>query len=470
MQVIPQFAFAQNCERPFRHTWIPRIFPQEANDAILNWLEGDLPWHHTRTSFYEQFELSLRVVEPPPELRFIASPSTLAAIGDWLEETFDVPIVEPVDVVAHLLLPGHKIGIHNDHLSDGETHRLLLQLGHDLEGGVTMLFEHMTPESVRRIIRPVHGSGLAFAISPRSFHAVSRVQHGRRFTIVYSFRRPGLTEDRLTELAEPVDWDFDTVDALSRWSEQNLLGPRGLTLRTYSTVRMLTGNLDAAQIHEIITIGDAQFAIEKLPVTLDHLATGQGVRLRNIAETDPRSIGAVLKEALDTIRQNMPGLFASIRCLLRTVHLLESRGPEHDVSFTLPQFPHSIFLSVPDAVSRHGVLRLAEAIVHEVLHLQLALIEKQCPLVLQDAPVELSYAPWRDEERPLSGVIHGLFVFRGIEQLWTRFPRGTHGAMEQFARARTEEVRRQCNLVQRPEAFKSLTTFGKRVFQRLVKE
>lgn len=185
---MPSFAFARSYEQPFSHAWIPRMFPEGGNDAIWRWLESDLPWRYTQTGFYEQFEFSLRDIEPPREIGFVASESTLAAIGDWLKETFDAQQVEPVDVVAHLLLPGYRIGIHNDHLPDGETYRLLLQLGQDVEGGETMLFEHMTPESIRRIVRPVHGSALALAISPRSFHAVSRVQQGRRFTIVYSFR------------------------------------------------------------------------------------------------------------------------------------------------------------------------------------------------------------------------------------------------------------------------------------------
>ena len=188
---MPSFALARSYEQPFCHTWIARLFPDEVNDAILRWLLEDLPWHHTRTSFYEQFEFSLHDVQPPREVTFLVSTWTLAAIGDWLEKTFDVPLVEPVDVVAHLLVPGQKIGIHNDHLPDGETHRLLMQLGHDVAGGVTMLFEHMAPESIRRMVRPVHGTALAFAISPRSFHAVSRVEQGRRFTVVYSFRRRG---------------------------------------------------------------------------------------------------------------------------------------------------------------------------------------------------------------------------------------------------------------------------------------
>ena len=279
-----------------------------------------------------------------------------------------------------------------------------------------------------------------------------------------------MTKDQWIRLAQPVAWDSDAVDALSKWSEHDLLNPRGLTLRTYSTVKMLTANPNAHadRFHKTVSVRDVQFAIEELPVKFWHLATAQGVRPSSVIERDLRSIYPVLKDALDTIRLNMPGLFASIKCLLRSLLLLESHDPDYDVSFTLPQLPHSIFVSVPDATDRCCVPRVAEAIVHEVLHLQLALIERQCPLVRQDVPVEVTYAPWCGEERPLSGVVHGLFVFRGIEHLWCSFLWGMNRATREFAMARTEEVRQQRDLVQRPEAFNSLTAFGRRVFQRLI--
>ena len=50
-----------------------------------------------------------------------------------------------------------------------------------------MLFNGPEPGTVSRIIEPQNGSVQAFAISPESYHAVSTVHAGHRFTIVYSF-------------------------------------------------------------------------------------------------------------------------------------------------------------------------------------------------------------------------------------------------------------------------------------------
>ena len=50
-----------------------------------------------------------------------------------------------------------------------------------------MLFNGPEPETVGKVAEPLHGSVQAFAISPQSYHAVSTVHRGERFTVVYSF-------------------------------------------------------------------------------------------------------------------------------------------------------------------------------------------------------------------------------------------------------------------------------------------
>jgi hypothetical protein len=77
-------------------------------------------------------------------------------------------------------------------LGPEETHRLLIQLNTGWEpkqGGLLMLFGSDSPESLQHVILPAHDSGLAFEISPSSFHAVSTIKRGVRYTIVYTFNR-----------------------------------------------------------------------------------------------------------------------------------------------------------------------------------------------------------------------------------------------------------------------------------------
>ena len=69
---------------------------------------------------------------------------------------------------------------------------MLVQLNRgwdDANGGILMLFAGSRAEDVERMVRPTHASAVSFEISPTSFHAVSTIHSGERYTLVYSFRR-----------------------------------------------------------------------------------------------------------------------------------------------------------------------------------------------------------------------------------------------------------------------------------------
>ncbi len=188
MSVVPDFGNSRRFQQPYRHAWIPHLFPPYANDSVLEWMERELPWKLTTTSFYQQLEFSLADVSLPGKLGFLTSGSTMSECCRWLRDNLGAPEIEPASIVAHLLVKDHDIGLHNDFLPNGETYRLILQLGRDVTGGKTVLFRTRSLSSVFRVINPLHGTAFAFEISECSYHAVSRVRGGHRFSIVYSFR------------------------------------------------------------------------------------------------------------------------------------------------------------------------------------------------------------------------------------------------------------------------------------------
>jgi hypothetical protein len=176
---------------PFSHTSATAVLPPDLCAAALDWMEHDAPWKLCIANFYEQWELHLEPYTLPSELK----PLCTQPIIDQLVAKMIAPLkpgrIELSEVTAHKLLVGQTIRVHNDFLDGQETYRLLVQLNrgwHDEQGGMLMLFSTASPDDVRRIIRPLHGSALAFAITPQSFHAVSTVHSGERFTLVYSFR------------------------------------------------------------------------------------------------------------------------------------------------------------------------------------------------------------------------------------------------------------------------------------------
>lgn len=138
--------------------------------------------------------------------------------------------------------------------------------------------------------------------------------------------------------------------------------------------------------------------------------------LRLITENKLHSINAVekLDDALMLLK-SAPGVIDCISQLVRAISILETPGPEIDVSYSHPKVPFSIFLSVCDDRSTVSSARVAESILHEAMHLRLSLIQKTVDLLNAGEKECIQYfAPWRQEERPAGGVLHGIFVFRAM--------------------------------------------------------
>jgi hypothetical protein len=126
--------------------------------------------------------------------------------------------------------------------------------------------------------------------------------------------------------------------------------------------------------------------------------------------------GAKIKSAFNTIDQ-VPLANACIKRLVRSIHVLTQEDAEIDVSYSHPVIPFSIFVSVCQDSSMLSNLRVAESMLHEAMHLKLTLIEEITPLVNPNA-IGLYFSPWRDEPRPAQGILHGLFVFRAIQDFY----------------------------------------------------
>ena len=189
--MFPDLESVQFHEFPFEHLLGKATLP-DGSSEWLDWLEKEAPWELTVTEFYEQHEFSLLHAPLNPSLKCLVAPESLAALKYQMSSFFSQPLSERVDVTAHKLVPKQTIRLHNDYLSGAESHRLLLQLNEGWKpdhGGYLMFFQGPEPEMVSNIVQPVSGSVQAFAISPRSYHAVSTVHDAKRFTIVYSFYR-----------------------------------------------------------------------------------------------------------------------------------------------------------------------------------------------------------------------------------------------------------------------------------------
>ena len=181
--------------------------------------------------------------------------------------------------------------------------------------------------------------------------------------------------------------------------------------------------------------------------------------------SDQCPVGA-FPSALDVIRC-VPSLYTTISLYLRSLHLLAAPSDDHDVSHSDPAVPFSIFISVPPLDSQ-GRIRLAESIVHECMHLQLSIMERIVPLV--DEPKAMSFSPWQQTSRPVSGLLHGLYVFTVIHNFLTLAAlSGSLGPDERkHVNSRCRKIANEVNQLSSDGWTSSLSTIGRCLARRLL--
>jgi Rps23 Pro-64 3,4-dihydroxylase Tpa1-like proline 4-hydroxylase len=176
--------------RPFACFTVAEVLSTELEEALLAWFESEAPWRLVVMDFYEQYEFDFRDVEVPGYLRTLFGEDTLREIREKVGGLLGASLKPEIEITAHKLNRSQKIRIHNDARPDGETHRFLIQLnrGWDEEnGGMLMLFGGPEVETLEEVISPTSRSAFGFEISTASYHAVSQVYNGDRYTLVFSF-------------------------------------------------------------------------------------------------------------------------------------------------------------------------------------------------------------------------------------------------------------------------------------------
>ncbi len=154
--------------------------------------------------------------------------------------------------------------------------------------------------------------------------------------------------------------------------------------------------------------------------------------------------------------------------LVKVVHIVQSDGPDHDVIYSDPQVPFSIFLSIPKKRSATDSLRVAESIIHEAMHLQLTLVEQLVALTHQRN--HKVFSPWKAEYRSIAGIIHGLYVFQVIDCFYKKllalpFYRGTSS---NYMNKRIQCITGEIHTINNSQMRSSLSKHGKLLLSRLL--
>lgn len=161
----------------------------------------------------------------------------------------------------------------------------------------------------------------------------------------------------------------------------------------------------------------------------------------------------------------VPSLERVVLTCVRDISILESHDPHIDVSHSEPRWPNLIFVSVPPD-NPVGDVRLAEAVIHEAMHLNLSLLECRVRLVKVGRQL---YSPWRSAPRPAGGVLHGLYVFVCLLRFFEIL--GGGGALlpdqqNHLSRRRTQ-ILDDCAGIGRDELFPTLTIRGRTFLRKL---
>jgi hypothetical protein len=120
-------------------------------------------------------------------------------------------------------------------------------------------------------------------------------------------------------------------------------------------------------------------------------------------------------KAYRLIQEHWPEIEHHIGTTIRTIHLVKSPYIDRHMSCTSDQFFGSILTSTGDEY------QLAEAIVHEYSHNLLNMVINSGEIFEGHVPSENTfYSPWREDPRPITGLLHAVFVFLNVSELLER--------------------------------------------------
>ncbi|MEV2195944.1 HEXXH motif domain-containing protein [Streptomyces phaeochromogenes] len=195
------------------------------------------------------------------------------------------------------------------------------------------------------------------------------------------------------------------------------------------------GRLRITGTHGEVEIASNEHGSDWLPVRRVTLGTGGHVKSLVLEELDPyrtfprpsepRLLSpaeadvwqSLLADAWEVLLRDEPESAEAMRCGLMSVAPTPTRERFRPYSGTAGDAFGGVTASRPDDVAQ-----LAATLVHEFQHIKLGGLMHLEPL---SAPApegqeheELFYAPWRDDPRPLGGLLQGIYAFLGVTRFW----------------------------------------------------
>ncbi|MEU6761197.1 HEXXH motif domain-containing protein [Streptomyces sp. NPDC046853] len=188
---------------------------------------------------------------------------------------------------------------------------------------------------------------------------------------------------------------------------------------------------------------------------------------RLLSAAEARTWQDLLSDAWEILRRDEPESAEAMGVGLMSLAPTPARERYRPHSVTAGDAFGGVMASRPDDVAQ-----LAATLVHEFQHTKLGGLIHLGPLSEPPAPTgqpeQLFYAPWRDDPRPLGGLLQGIYAFAGVARFWSthRYAADTaYAPMAHFEFALWRvQVTSTVELVHRHE---SLTPLGRRLLGAL---
>jgi Rps23 Pro-64 3,4-dihydroxylase Tpa1-like proline 4-hydroxylase len=177
--------------RPFPFAVFPAYFEEATAATLLDRIDAITDWGLLDVSlsqlYQHRFNTRARDSDVLPE-------NLLMDVRKSVEAGLNTQLSGATLVYAHCLRPGSSIRLHTDDpanpKSSGITHRLIVHLNRHWNedcGGQLVFFGSRNPRDVRKVFPALHNYAVAFALSCRSYHGVTEVHGGPRYTMIFSF-------------------------------------------------------------------------------------------------------------------------------------------------------------------------------------------------------------------------------------------------------------------------------------------
>ncbi|MFE4455892.1 HEXXH motif domain-containing protein [Nocardia tengchongensis] len=133
-------------------------------------------------------------------------------------------------------------------------------------------------------------------------------------------------------------------------------------------------------------------------------------------------------DAWQVLRSNLGQYVAPMRACLTTLTPLSAKPLVASASHTAFDGVGCVYTTAPV-----DPCQLALTLIHEIQHTKFALLTDQVEMFTPD-PACRFYAPWRDDPRPIHGLLHGIYAFFGVTDFW-RVHRHSecHGSLQAHA-------------------------------------